>query len=78
MIQDLHREESRKDRVNQHQNDRLAALETENGELKLYLAVLVRLLISKEVFHKEEFHRLAEVIDTEDGMPDGQYEGDLA
>ena len=77
MLEELHREGARKNRQNQSQNERIAALEKENGELMLYLAVLARLLISKDVFTAEEFRRLIEVIDSEDGKSDGQYEGDL-
>ena len=77
MLEELYREGTRKNRQNESQDQRIAALEKENGELMLYLAVLARLLISKDVFTAEEFRRLVEVIDNEDGKADGQYEGDL-
>jgi hypothetical protein len=76
MLQELYQEGARKNRQNQSQNDRIAALEKENGELMLYLAVLARLLISKDVFTAEEFRSLVEVIDQEDAKVDGRYEGD--
>ena len=77
MIEELYREATRKNRINHSQDDRIAELEKENGELKLYLAVLFRVLVSKEVFDLEEFRRLVEVIDREDGKADGQFDGNL-
>ena len=77
MLEELYREGARKNRLNQSQDQRIAALEKENGELMLYLAVIVQLLISRNVFVKEEFQRLVEVIDSEYGRTDGQYEDDL-
>jgi hypothetical protein len=56
---------------------RLARLERENGELKLYLAALVKLLMAKGVFDQKEFGRLVDIIDAADGETDGQYSQDL-
>jgi len=77
MLQELRRESAFKNRLNQSQDERIAALIKENGELTLYIAVLARLLISKDVFTVEEFQQFVEAIDSEDGKADGQYEGDL-
>lgn len=50
-------------------------LRNDNDELKLYLAALVRILISKNVIDTEEFRRIVETIDAEDGSTDGKFEG---
>jgi hypothetical protein len=57
--------------------DRVALLEQQNDELRLYLASLVRHLGNKGVLQKEEFGALVEAIDTEDGKADGRYEGEI-
>jgi septal ring factor EnvC (AmiA/AmiB activator) len=53
-------------RVDRAQDARLAALEQENDELKLYLASLVRLLVSRGVLTEEELRRFVDVIDGKD------------
>jgi hypothetical protein len=56
---------------------RVAQLEKENDELRLYLASLVRYLGNKGVLQKEEFSSLVDVVDAEDGSSDGGYEGEI-
>jgi hypothetical protein len=56
-------------------NQRLAEVEAENGELRLYLAALIRYLGNKGVLDKNDFGQLIDAIDTEDGSADGRYEG---
>ena len=53
-------------RVDRAQDARLAALEQENDELKLYLASLARLLVSRGVLPEEELRQLVDVIDGKD------------
>lgn len=50
-------------------------LRAENDELRLYLAAVVRLLISKGIVSQEEMRRVVDAIDAEDGMRDGRYKG---
>ena len=50
-------------------------LRNENDELKLYVAALVRILVSRNVMTAEEFKRFVEVIDAEDGSADGAFHG---
>jgi len=57
---------------------RYDALIRENGELKLYLAAVVRLLTAKGVITKTELETLVDAIDAEDGRSDGKYDGPLA
>jgi len=56
---------------------RVAELEQENDELRLYLASLVRYLGNKGVLQKDEFARLVEAVDAEDGKADGRYGGEI-
>ena len=63
--------------VDQDQDERMGELASENAELKLYLATLVRLLISKQVMTKEEFSRFIDIIDRSDGATNGRYNGEI-
>jgi hypothetical protein len=56
---------------------RVAQLEKENGELRLYLASLIKYLGHKGALHQDEFRRLVETIDAEDGSADGSYQGKI-
>ena len=53
----------------------LASLQAENDELRLYLAAVVRLLISKGVVSREEMKQVVDAVDAEDGVRDGKYKG---
>jgi hypothetical protein len=55
----------------------LLAVQRENDHLKLYLAAITRLLISKGMFSKEEIKRMVDIIDVEDGAADGKARGDV-
>jgi cell division septum initiation protein DivIVA len=57
--------------------NRVAQLEKENGELRLYLASLIRYLRHKGVLRQDEFHKLVETIDREDGDADNGYRGKI-
>jgi hypothetical protein len=54
---------------------RLDALEKQSDEMKLYLAALVRYLASKGVIDLQEFEKLVDEVDAEDGSTDGRYQG---
>jgi cell division septum initiation protein DivIVA len=56
---------------------RVARLEQENSELRLYLAALVRYLGHKGILDQREFRKLVEAVDTEDGSADGGYKGKI-
>lgn len=56
---------------------RVAELEKENSELRLYLASLIRYLGHKGVLRQDEFRKLVETIDIEDGSADGGYNGKI-
>ncbi len=56
---------------------RVARLEKENGELRLYLASLIKYLGHKGVLRQDEFRKLVETIDAEDGSADGSYNGQI-
>ncbi len=63
--------------MDRDQDERMAELASENAELKLYMATLVRLLIAKEVVTREEFSRFVDIIDRSDGAADGRYHGEI-
>jgi hypothetical protein len=47
-----------------------------NGELKLYVATLFRILEMKGIIAREDLARLVDQIDEEDGRRDNSYSGD--
>jgi hypothetical protein len=62
--------------IDRAQSARIVALEQDNAELKLYLASLARLLVSRGVLTEEDLRRFVNVIDRPDVVdgrraPDG-------
>jgi hypothetical protein len=57
--------------------DELRRLHAENDELRLYLAAVIRVLISKRVVTQAEIRQIVDAIDAEDGTADGKFSGDL-
>jgi hypothetical protein len=57
---------------------RLARLEHENEELKLYLTAVLRLLTQKGTVSRAELQAIVSAIDGSDGNPDGRYNGKIA
>jgi hypothetical protein len=53
--------------IDRAQSARIVALEQDNAELKLYLASLARLLVSRGVLTEEDLRRFVNVIDRPDG-----------
>jgi hypothetical protein len=64
-IKNLHQKISKKSRVDQQQEERLKELEIENDQMKLYLASLIRLLVSKGTLSQHELHAFVDIIDDE-------------
>lgn len=62
---------------NLSQDDQLRKLVAENAELKLYLAALVRLLITKNSISPAELEAIVTAVDAEDGRTDGRFTGKL-
>ncbi len=56
---------------------RLERAEAEIGQLRLYMAALVRHLGNKGMLDKAEFGQLIDTVDAEDGAADGRYEGPI-
>jgi len=52
------------------------ALQQKVGELRLQVAVLYRLLLTKGLITDAEIHELLESLDQADGKADGQFDGD--
>jgi hypothetical protein len=55
----------------------LDELRAANGELRLYIAVLFRVLKLKEIIGRDDLAKLVEQIDDEDGRRDKAYVGDV-
>ncbi len=64
-IKSLHRKMSKKTSVDQEQEERLKELELENDQMKLYLASLIRLLVSKGTLSQHELQAFVDIIDDE-------------
>ena len=64
-------------RFDQDTAQALNELSRENAELKLYLAAVVRLLVTKQVITRAELTGIVEAIDRADGRADGQMQGSL-
>ena len=56
----------------------LQELATENAELKLYLAAIVRVLVAKGIVTAKELEQLVDALDRDDGQRDGRFEGKIA
>lgn len=56
---------------------RFELLATENAELKLYLAAVVRLLVAKGTVSESKLRLIVDSLDREDGRADGRYDGKL-
>jgi hypothetical protein len=59
------------------QDQRIDALQAENGELKLYLVAVLRLLTAKGAISTEELTAMVHAVDVEDGKQDGKYDGNI-
>ena len=53
----------------------LRQLQNEHDEVKLYLAALVRMLVSKGILSGDELKQMVAMIDAEDGSVDGAFSG---
>ena len=61
----------------QNIDSELLAVQRENDHLKLYLAAITRLLVSKGILDQEEIKRMVNIVDAEDGAMDGKARGDV-
>ena len=62
-------------RKDMSQDEKIGRLITENAQLKLGFAALVRLLIRKGSISKDELTAVVAAVDAEDGSLDGQFTG---
>ena len=74
-IASLKREIAGSFRKDMSQDEIILKLITENAQLKLYFASLVRLLIRKGSISKDELAAVVAAVDAEDGSVDGQFAG---
>lgn len=61
----------------QNIDSELLTVQRENDHLKLYLAAITRLLISKDILSKDEIKKMVDIIDFEDGAMDGKARGEV-
>ena len=59
------------------QDQMINQLIAENAQTKLYLASIVRLLLSKGSITKQELEVMVDAIDAEDGKSDGMFNGNI-
>jgi hypothetical protein len=57
------------------QDEKIGTLISENAQLKLGFAALVRLLIRKGIISQDELAAVVAAVDAEDGGVDGQFMG---
>lgn len=61
----------------QNIDSELLAVRREADHLKLYLAAITRLLISKGILDRDEIKKMVDIVDAEDGAMDGKARGDV-
>ena len=76
-LRSMRREVESKFRTDISQDEAIQTLLEENGQLKLYLAALLRLLTQKGTISHQELTAIVTTIDAEDGSADGKYEGKI-
>ena len=59
------------------QDQMINQLIVENAQTKLYLASIVRLMLSKGSITKQELEAMVDAIDAEDGKSDGMFNGNI-
>jgi len=57
--------------------EQIDELEVENGELRLYMAAIIRLLVNKQVLSREQLQKVVDMIDLSDGSSDGKFDGKM-
>jgi hypothetical protein len=76
-IDQLRQEIQRSRAASPASGDALTTLQAENDELRLYLAAVIRVLVSKGVVTQAEVRQIVDAVDAEDGTIDGKFTGDL-
>jgi hypothetical protein len=56
---------------------RMARLELENDQLKLYLAAITRALVNRGTLSAAEMQRIVNEVDASDGTHDGRFSGSV-
>ncbi|NQV34712.1 MAG: hypothetical protein HQ515_18605 [Phycisphaeraceae bacterium] len=76
-IQQLKRKIAGEQNSKASQDRIIKQLVNENAQVKLYLASIVRLMLSKGSITKQELEIMVDAIDAEDGISDGMFHGDI-
>lgn len=64
-VKEVRRHLSMQDRRDRSQDQAIDSLEQENRDLKIYLATLLKLLVSKNVLTSDELTRFVDLLDPE-------------
>ncbi len=76
-IQQLKRKIATAQHTKSSQDQIINQLTVEHAQTKLYLASIVRLLLSKGSIAKEELEAMVHAVDAEDGKTDGMFHGEI-
>ena len=76
-IQQLKHKLARSRNNDASQDEMINQLFMENAETKLYLASIVRLMLSKGNITRQELEAMVDAIDAEDGKSDGMFDGNI-
>ncbi len=76
-LRSMRRQVESKFKTDMSQDEAIQALIQENGQLKLYLVALIRLLTRKGTITQQELAAIVKTIDAEDGSTDGKYDGNI-
>ena len=76
-IERLRREIAATTRRDLSQDERIDLLMRENAELKLYLASIIRLLLTRGTITRAELEAMVDAVDREDGQADGGFDGKI-
>ena len=74
-LERLRAEVQRRDPPSLDPTPAIRRLQQENDELRLYLAAVIRCLVSKQVISGDELKRIVDLVDAEDGAQDGRFSG---
>lgn len=76
-LERLRAEVQRRDPASLDPAPAIQRLQQENDELRLYLAAVIRCLVSKQVISGGELKQIVELVDAEDGARDGRFSGPI-
>lgn len=76
-IESLERQLQSRQAIPSSVEERLAVLQRESDELKLYLAAVMRMMVAKKIATADEIKTLVTAVDREDGVQDKKHAGPI-